>query len=264
MKKYLFTVLICIISFNIARSQWEFQYFDLKLGITHHALSKQPDSLNNFFLKTPDGQMRLSPSEKYFDYVPGINAGLHFHIDFQNDKGGFIIGAEYFNMGISSKYEFINEDYNIDYSLTSTKRIHGMGLPIYIKFGDEIFDRQMYGFAGMQYNINISLQTVEQVNWLTEKRSIWVKNNEFLKNNKVFFIGFNYMFFNIELDYMSANFLNPNHLVNVGSTDTPVNVSPYKVQPKSLLFMKTSINLPLSSWTTRKNHKLHRLIKRLF
>jgi len=261
MKKYLLIAIFLVILKTITYAQWEFQYFDLKLGITHHMLSPQPDTLNNLFVNTPDGQMRMFPTEKFvIDYVPGINAGLHFHIDFQNDNGGFIIGLEYFNCGMSSKYE----NFNKKYSLIVTKKMHGVGIPIYVKFGNEIFDKQFYFFAGMQYNINLNLQTVEQVSWLTLKATNWKKNNnEYLKNNTVFFLGINYMIANFELDYMNKNFLNPDYLYNVGTTDNKINIFPNKVQAKSLFFFKTSVNIPLSPWTTKKNYKLHRLVKRL-
>jgi len=259
MKKYiLFTIFLTISSITFA--QWEFQYFDLKVGLNHHAFSPQPDTLNNLYLKTPDGQMRMFPTEKFFDYVPGINAGLHFHLDFQNDNGGFIIGAEYFNYGTSSKYE----NFNKFYTLTSTKRIHGIGIPMYVKFGNEIFDKQQYFFAGLQYNINVTLQTFERVNWIVDYRSTWVKNTEFTKNNTIIFIGFNYLIVNIELDFMTKNFLNAAYSVNKGTTEKPYIIAPYTVQTKNLFYLKTSVNIPLSEWTTRKNYWLHKTMKRFF
>jgi hypothetical protein len=259
MKKIL--VLISIFTFfcGTAFSQWEFQYFVLKVGVNHHMLSPQPDTLNNYYLSTPVGEMRLFPSETYMDYVPGINADLHFHLDFQNDKGGVVAGLQYFNYAISAKYE----NFNQQYFLYSTYRVNGVGIPLLVKFGNDIFNDQRYFFFGVQYNLNIALQTVETTNWLTESTVVWAKDNQVIKSQPVFCFGFNYLVFNFELDYMPKNFLNPEYLKNVSSSDNPVYIKPYSFQPNNLFYFKTSLNIPLSPWTTKKNYTLHKIIKRL-
>jgi len=259
MKKIFIITIIFLGLYNVAFSQWEFQYFVLKVGVNHQMYSNQPDTLNNFYINTPEGEMRAFPSEKFLDYVPGINAALHFHLDFQNDNGGLVAGIEYFNFGFSSKYN----NFNAEYSLISTKRIHGVGLPLMLKFGREIFNDQKYFFGGVQYNINLSLQTTETLNIYTESKNTWAKDIQFLKSQPIFCVGFNYMIFNIELDYMPKNFLNSEYTYNAGTSDFPAMIRPYSGQPKNLFFLKTSLNVPLSPWTTKKNYTLHKIVKRL-
>lgn len=216
-------------------------------------LSPQPDTLNNLYLNTPDGEMRLFPSKTYMDYIQGFNVELHFHLDFQNDKGGVVAGIQYFSYGISAKYE----NFDKQYFLISKQRVNGIGIPLLVKFGNDIFNDQRYFFAGVQYNLNIMLQTIETTTSSNLTKTVWTKDdNQTIQGQPVFCFGFNYMIFNIELNYMPKNFLNPEY--------TPrYSIKPYSVQPNNLLYLKTSINIPLSPWTTKKNYTLHKLVKKL-
>lgn len=221
--------------------------------------SPQPDTLNNLYLYTPDGEMRMFPTEKFMDYVPGINASMHFHLDFQNDKGGIVAGISYFNYGISAKYE----NHNQLYYLTTTQRVNGVGIPFFVKFGNDIFNDQRYFTLGVQYNLNLALQTIESVNWITESKSIWTKDNQTIKGHPVFFFGFNYLILNFQIDYMPKSFLYHDYTKNVGTSEIPVYAKPYENQPDNLLFFETSINIPLSPWTTRKSYAVNRIVKRI-
>lgn len=253
----LFVILLGINTFSY--SQWEFQYFVLKAGVNHHMFSPQPDTVNNFFMKTPYGEMRAIPTKQFSDYIPGFNVDLHFHLDFQNDKGGIVAGIQYFNYGISSKYA----NFDTLYTLIASHRVYGIGIPFIIKFGNEIFNDQKYFFAGVQYNINLSMQKIETVNWSAIPKKVMVKNTEFIKGQPVFLFGFNYMIFNIELNFMPKNFINQDFGVSVGPEGKEVVVRPYTGQPDKLFYLKTSLNIPLSPWTTKKNYTLHKIVKRL-
>jgi len=259
MKKLIIISIFFLVISKISYSQWEFQYFVLKVGINHHIASPQPDTLNNLYINTPDGEMKMTPSKQYLDYVPGVNISLHFHLDFQNDKGGIVSGISFFNYGISAKYE----NFNQKYYLYQTQRINGIGIPFFVKLGNDIFNDQKYFIFGVQYNLNLMLQTIDATNWITTKRVVQAKDNQFISGNPIFFIGFNYMIFNFQIDFMPDSFLNHEYSVNVGNTEYSENIQPYKNQPDNLLYIETSINIPLSKWTTRKSYTINKITKRL-
>ncbi len=257
MKKILYIIII-IFSFTNVYPQWEFQYFVIKLGMNHHAFSPQPDTDNYLFLKTFNGEMKLYPDSIFFpDYMPGFNIGFDFHFDFTNDMGGIIIGAHYNTYGISEKYTTIDHNYY----LIRKHRIHSVSFPLYVKFGKEIFDQQRYFTAGLKYNMNFAMQTCENVNWLDKPACTWADKNMFTNNNILLFLGFNYMIFNIELDFMPKNFLNPAYSVNVGTQKDKFIVFPYKGQPQKLFFLHTNITIPLSPWITTKSYFFNRLFR---
>jgi len=253
MKKIILTIIFASI-LSGAFAQWEFRYFVLKVGATHQMMSPSPKAINNLFLNTQYGEMRLTPDTTFFvDYVPGFNVALHFHFDFSNDKGGIVIGAEYQNFGISSKYKSVYGDY----SLIQTHRLNSIGIPIYLKFGNEIFNRQNYFFAGLKYNFNLAVRTTDVVNWSIEHKSKWLNDNEFVSNNLTFFVGFNYMIFNVQLDFMPTTFLNKEYTLNLNGS-----VKPYSTQPDKLFFLETSITVPLSKWTTSKSYFINRMVRK--
>lgn len=258
MKKIIIIATI-LLSVNSVFAQWEFQYFVLRVGANHHSFSGQPDTLYNFYAQTPEGEMRMTPVKNYLEYNPGYHLDLLFHIDFKNDNGGLVFGAQYMNMSISAKYQSINQKYN----LIEKHTVHAIGLPVFVKFGKEIFDRQFYGYAGGQYNFNMDMYKKQTASWDVNPLTMKAEQQEYLSGNALIFIGFNYMFFNIQFDYYPQNFLNPDYIVNVGS-NSDVIVKPYSVQPKNLFLLRTSLSIPLSPWTTKRIYFLHRFFQRIF
>ena len=258
MKKKLLIISILILINLTAFSQWEFTYFVFRFGANHQMFSPQPDSINNFYLNTTDGEMKLLPDTTFFmDYVPGFHVDLHFHIDFANDKGGIVAGIEYLNMGVSEKYVTVNE-----LSLIRTFRMHSIGIPLYIKFGNQIFNKQKYFFGGVQYNINFAMQLVEKTSIQnTQLRYRWNLENEIEQNNLTIFIGFNFLVFNFEFDFMPKTFLNRDYTINVGDENNPQIIKPYKCQINRIFLIKTSINIPISKWTTNRSPFLRKIVR---
>ena len=255
-KKIILIIIILNISLSVY-SQWEFKYFVLRLGANHHLLSPQPDTLNNLYLNTYDGEMSLVPDTAFFfDYVPGFHAGLHFNFDFSNDRGGIVAGVEYQNSGISEKY--ITEQGG--FSLVRTHRIHSVDFPLYVKFGREIFDQQKYFFGGVKYSINFAMQTREKVNWAIEPLTTWYSEDQFDQTSITLFIGFNFLIFNLEFDFMPSTFLNKEYSTNVGNSTS---INPYATQQDRIFFIKTSMTVPLSAWTTNKSYFIHKIIRKI-
>ncbi len=256
MKKILITI-IFIFANLLAFSQWEFNYFVLKVGLNHHLLSSQPTNSQAFFLHTVEGDYQLFPDTSFFpDYVPGIQAGLNFHFDFTNDKGGIIIGAEYMNAGISARYSTVDEKY----SLIQTHRINAISVPLLVKFGNEIFNQQRYFTAGIRFNFNFGLHTIETVSWTDIKKTDYVDELLFVNNNLIFVAGFNFLFFNMEFDFFPQTFLDKEYSTNIGSANDKLVIQPYKYQPDNLMFVQTNLYIPLSSWTTSKSYFFRNLM----
>ncbi len=276
MRKYILILTIfALFTATQSYAQWEFQYFTLRAGANHNALSAQPTYYSRLFLTTPDGMMKAKPSAQYIDYVPGVNAGLFFHWDFESDKGGLVIGGEIANLGFQSKYETYEEkEYRngdivdpspvlekANYSCIRTYRLTTFSIPVMLKFGREIYQDQQYMYVGGQYNMNLSLKTIDQGSWSTTKSIVKGTPDEIIKSNLVFFIGYNYSIFNIQLDYMMKNFLNP-EFVYVDKIST-AKYKPYGNQPQNLFYLKTSINLPLSEWTTKRYYFMYKLWRKI-
>ncbi len=256
MKKFYIIIFIIFANFS-AYSQWEFNYFVLKIGMNHHLLSAQPENSEAMFLHTVEGDFQLHPDSAFFpDYVPGIQAGLNFHFDFTNDKGGIIIGAEYLNAGISSKYSTDNKKY----SIIQTHRINSVSVPLLVKFGNEIFNQQRYFTAGIRFNFNFGLNTIEQASWTDIKRTTYDDQLVFVNNNLVFVAGFNFLLFNMEFNFFPQTFLDKQYSTNLGSNTDKFIIQPYKYQPDNLMFIQTSLYIPLSSWTTSKSYFFHNLM----
>lgn len=258
MKRILFLIVFVALSINIF-AQWEFNYFVFKAGVNHHMFSNQPSGRSHLYINTPDGEFQLIPDSSFTaDYVPGIQAGLNFHFDFSNDMGGIIIGAEYQNKGISAKYKTVNYDYD----LLQTHRINSVSVPFFIKLGKEIFNQQRYLFAGVRFNLNFGLYTIEKVNWLADPIINYNNEKFFVNNNISFSLGANFLIFNVEFNFYPDTFLDKLYTQNVGTDNDPYQVKIYANQPDKLMFLQTSIYVPISSWTTSKSYFMHKIFRK--
>jgi hypothetical protein len=253
MKKALIIILV-FFYITVVHAQSEFNYFTLRIGMNHNIFSPQPTKdFTNKYLKSPDGEMQLTPSSSFLDYVPGYNAGIMFHYDFESDRGGLVVGLEYSNSGISAKYNTLTSNY----WLVETQRIQAIGIPAFFKFGREIFNKQKYLYIGAQYNFNRKMNEISKVGWTTTRGVRSAGKDEFQSNNIMILFGFNYMFFNVEFDYMPKSFFNIDYI------DQTTNYRPYSSQPDKLFFIKTSFNIPLSDWTTQKSYKISKFLRKL-
>ncbi|MBN2662501.1 MAG: hypothetical protein JXR68_02525 [Bacteroidales bacterium] len=259
MKRILTIIFLIVVSLNVF-AQWEFNYFVLKVGANHHMFSPQPKGTSTMYVNTPDGEYRLEPDSTFIsDYVPGFQVGLNFHFDFSNDMGGIIIGAEFQNKGISAKYLTISKEYN----LLQTHRVNSISVPFFVKLGKEIFDQQRYIFGGVRFNVNFGLLTIDKVNWITEPRMSYSKDKFFVNNNINFALGVNFLIFNVEFNFYPDTFLDKLYSQNVGTENDPFWVKTFENQPDKLMFLQTSIYIPISSWTTSKSYFMHKIFRRL-
>ena len=258
MKKLAFLIIILISFVTISQAQWEYNYFVIRAGLTNQFINPQPKESNGLYLNTLEGDYRLIPDTSvFFKYNLGFNVGLDFHFDLRNDMGGFIIGAGYMNYVFSNK--FITPDK--DYYLIRTMTMHSISFPIFIKFGYHIFQYQQYFFIGARVNWNFALDISEEVNWSSTIKTHTYYKGYFVPYNPVVMAGFNFLFFNIEADFMPESFLNKDLSINVGTAGDPYYIKPFANYPDQLFFITTSIYIPLSPWSSTRSYFLSKWLK---
>ncbi len=256
MKKSIIILFILLSSITFGQLNSEFDYFSLKLGAVHGVLDAQPDYFANKMLERNDNQYQLFPDSFYIGYVPGLYGSMLFSHDLQNDNVGLSVGLEYKLYGISAKYSTMNEVY----SLVERHYVHQVSVPFYIKYGKDFYEPQRYVYIGGAFNYNMSIFKTEKTSSTEVLRSMKLAPEMLNKMNFSVIAGFNYMFFNLQADYVLGNFLSPNYeeTYNDGST-----AKPYEVQPKRYLIIKTGFTFPINSWTSRKWYMIETQIRRL-
>lgn len=262
MKKATLLSLFLLVSMTTLFAQFgEFQYFVIRAGANHNYIYFQPDKSTDRFMKTPYGEMPMVADNEvnnapiYQSYGPGFVFDLYFHFDFKSDKSGIVLGAEYGSNQVAAQYF----SQNMDYSMVEQFRVHSVSVPLFIKFSDEIFDRQKYGFIGVKYHHHLKLKHKQTVQWdeISSKEFVTWEDTDMLADyNLEFFAGFNYSIFNFEVSYMPQPFLNKDYVVN--ETYTPL-----ADQKGNIISLKTCISIPLNEWTSTQNWVLQKLFRKL-
>ena len=256
MKKILLFIafLLFLINGQVAAQKFgEYQYIVFKAGINNNFAITGTKAYDNRYLMSPTGNVRLEALNQ-FNYTPGGQIGLQYHYDFKSDQGGIIFGLMYENYGIAASYKTIDDQY----TLTERHKMHAVTIPAFVKFGVEIFDQQSYGYAGVQYNLNIALMEIQSVDWEPTRRYILPKE-QMRPENFTFVLGYNYLIFNIELNYLPQNFFKTDYEVDINDNI----ITPFEVQPNNLIYVKSSLTLPLNDWAGSKNYKFKKFIRKV-
>lgn len=236
----------------------EFRYFSIKAGITNSFLDRQPDSLGNKFLNSPYGDMQLVPDKSYIGYTPGFYAGLMYNYDLQSGNIGMVFGANVNNYGMSSRYHTLYTSY----WLIEKQNVTNVSVPFYLKFGNDYYERQFYAYIGGSYDMNLAVSQTEEVGWQTEVLRTELDKNVLVRNNFTGLLGVNYMFLNLELDYVFGGFLNKDYEIQL--YDGQKSFYPYSGFPSSVIYLKAGIVVPLNSWTPRKIYSIEQWFRRVF
>jgi len=261
MKKIIIAFALIIASLSNIYSQSEYRYFVFRIGANHNFLSSQPKtSLNRYLDVEGIGNLKLVPAmeatnSRYIDYNFNVVADIYLHYDLTGDRMGLVLGGEYATNSITAKYISTDGKYWVE----ETFKAQSIGIPFFIKMGKDIYDAQRYFFVGGQYNINFDL-TEKQTNWADKTYTLTKQGQKLRKGTITAFIGFNFLIFNLQLDYTPHFFLNADY------TDAD-GLKPYKDYTGGYFSFKTSLNIPISEWTTTNNwyyQKLRRKLKRLF
>lgn len=242
-------LLLPLISVAQKGHHFEFNYFALELGSTH-CMNSQPAPCMNFYYQGEEGKIHLMPVQGKY-YTPGFNAGLQFHHDFQNDKHGLVIGAVVNSWGNTAKYQ--SESKKV--TLTETQRVMSIGVPVYMKMGQEIYNQQCYFFFGTQVDFNINLTTAQKVNGIDGTHRTDAYKDGLRKMNIPIIIGFNYTIINFKIGVQPKPFLDPDYEMLVGDQV----VKPFAGSPKFTVFGNFGFLIPLSQWTTKRSYILSRI-----
>jgi len=256
MKKSIIIGFIFITSYSYAQFNSEFDYFTLKLGAIHGILDAQPEHYANKMIEIKGLQYQLFPDSNSFSYVPGFYGTFLFNHDLQNDNVGLSIGLEYKMYGISAKYSTFDDRYK----LLESHYVSQVSVPFYIKYGKDFYEPQKYVYIGGTYNYNLSLTKTEKLNSTEDTKTIKLSKDMLSKSNFAVILGFNYMFFNLQADYVMGNFLSRNfeETYDDGSTGRP-----FEVQPRNYLIIRTGFTFPINSWTSRKWYVIETQIRRI-
>ncbi len=258
MKKIIFLTYLLFIFVSNAFGQWEYDYFVIRAGFTNQFLNPAPQASDGLYIKTLEGNYRLEPDTAlFFRYNLGYDAGLDFHFDLTNDMGGFIIGAEYMNYSFTNKFITPTKDYY----LIRTFTMHSVSFPVFIKFGYHIFEYQRYAFVGVRMNWNFAMDITEEVTWTAQIKTKTITKGYFKPSNPIIIAGINFLFFNIEADFMPQTFLDKDYSINVGTAGDPYYIKPFAKYPDQLFFVTTTFYIPLSPWTSKRSYFMSQWFK---
>jgi len=256
MKKYILFIALLLIGIQSFAQKNEYRYFSIKLGYSQ-GFSGQPGFNPAKYLNTPYGEMQLTPVDSYMGFMPGFTGALYYHFDFTNDMAGVYTGIEYNNYGVASKYETTNGMF----SMVEQNRMNAIGIPLGIKIGPKFYDDQRYFFLGAQFNFNLSMKSIQKVDWADTPSSTTLSSDEFQSSSMGFFAGFNWMVLNVAFVYYPGSFFNKDYFL----VEDP-SILPYAEQNDNMFFLNVSFHVPLplsKGWVGTKNYKLKRFFRKM-
>ncbi|MBN2663289.1 MAG: hypothetical protein JXR68_06535 [Bacteroidales bacterium] len=235
----------------------EYKYFGIKVGIINN-FSLPLNENNNVLIKSPKGDLLKNYNIIPFTYTPGASFGIVYNFDFQNDKSGIVLGAEFSNFGFSNSYRSIE----LNYVVKEQIRVYSVGIPIYLKIGNNVYKNQFYGTFGMQYNIYFMPQSFQKSNW-NEQLYIGSIDKQASRSSSVSVIaGVNYNVYFIKMQLLSSNFVSKDFstVIEEGT------IKPYQhLNITNNLYITAGVNIPFTRWLTARNwtaEKIRRFFKR--
>lgn len=260
MKKSIFIIFIFISTYSFSQWNSEYDYFSLKLGATHTMFTPQPDALANKMLVSNDGvdNYLLVPDEGFnLNYVPGYYGTFMYNHDLKNNNAGISFGIGYNSYGLAANYHSISLPN--EFSLREIYNVSQVSIPVYIKYGKKFYETQKYFYAGASYSYNLFFSKTENVSYSKILRTTQPTNYKEMMNKSsiALLAGYNFMFFNVELNYVLGNFLSKTY------EDPNLNILPFAGQPQGSLVIKTGLTVPLNSWSSRKIYAVEMWFRRI-
>ncbi|MBO7461640.1 MAG: hypothetical protein J6T96_03480 [Bacteroidales bacterium] len=244
----LLAILPCIASAQKGR-HFEFDYFVLELGFSNSFNGGPSERCNNKYFKGGEGLVHLEPIES-LGYTPGFNLGLQFHHDCKNDNVGFITGITAHWWGNSYKYETPKKDVE----LSECNRVLSLGVPLYIKLSDELYNRQAYFYFGTQVDFNLNITTTQKVDG--KKLSAKDYNEARNKINVPIIVGFNFTIINFRIGMTPMSIFNKDYEITLGGGQES---KPFKDMNNMTFFANFAFTIPLSQWTVKRSYFLSRI-----
>jgi len=238
----------------------EYLYLSARAGFVHGVSFLSTKEFQYKFLHTPIGEMPLSPSSSV-DYTAGYYGDILFNYDFDtNEDIGIVVGVGAQDYGISAKYMTSNEKYwyKEEYRATTVT------VPVYFKYGKDHFEDMRYAYGGFKVIQNMAGRHLQQVSWAEAniKTVELDKGKNLTVRNYAATLGFNYIFYHFEANYVVGSFLSEGSVVPLYNQN--LEVQPYSVFPQGILYFKTGLNIPLSRWTMRKSYDINKKLRGIF
>jgi len=245
----LLALLPCIASAQKGR-HFEFDYFVLELGYCN-SFNGAPSARSDYkYYKGGEGPVHLNQVES-LGFTPGFNVGLQYHHDCKNDNVGFVTGIMLHSWGNTYKYETTKKDVK----LTECNRAMSLGIPLYIKLSEELYNRQAYFYFGAQVDFNLSITTTQKVdgNKLRTKDYNEARN----KISVPIVVGFNFTIINFRIGMTPMSMFNKDYEISLGGGQQTA--KPYKDMNDMTFFANFAFTIPLSQWTVKRSYFLSRI-----
>lgn len=236
------------IAFAQKGRHFEFNYFVLELGFTNCFNGAPSARCDNKYFKDVDGEVHLEQVEA-LGATPGFNAGLQFHHDCENDKLGFVFGLAAHSWGNTYRYQTDNKLTK----LTECNRVLSLGVPLFIKVSDELYNRQAYFYFGTQVDFNLNLTTAQKVDGKKLRTKDY--NDALNKISVPVIVGFNFTIINFRFGVTPTSIFNKDHVITVGKQA----IKPYKDMNNMTFFANFAFTIPLSQWTVKRSYFLSRI-----
>ena len=227
---------------------FEFDYFVLELGFNSNFNGAPSARCDYKYYKGGEGLVHLDQVES-LGYTSGFNVGLQFHHDCSNDNLGFVTGAVVHSWGNSYKYETPQKDIK----LSETNRVLSIGVPLFIKLSDELYNRQSYFYFGTQVDFNLNITTTQKVG--SKKLTTKDYTDGVNKITVPIIIGFNFTIINFRIGMTPMSIFKKNYEMTIGNQT----FKPYKDMNDMTFFANFAFTIPLSQWTVKRSYFLSRI-----
>ena len=255
MKKLVIILLVSLLGNTIVKAQGEYledkteyRYPNFVIGFNHSFGGSIGGVSNDLLIHSNRGDYTLE--KKGFTYTPGFQVGLVYNLDFKNNKTGVVVGAEVVDYGFRNKYKAVNSDYDVK----ETFRAIGLQVPILFKFGaSDIYRDMSYAYLGVKPIVNFMMGKTDKGSWTDDRYGMKLDGKKALSVAATF--GFNYDIVNFSVNYMFMEFVDSKFVDENG-------LQPYK-NIKGHIYLCTSLNIPMTRWTTIHNWTAEKIRRKL-
>ena len=235
----------------------EYRYANFVIGLNHCFGSSIGGKSDNLLIHTGYGD--LKQEKKGFAYTPGFQVGVVYNFDLKNNKTGIVFGGKIVDYGFKNKYKCLeNSNYNVaagDYVTTETFRSIGLQIPILFKFGtSDIYREMSYAYFGVQPTLNFTVAKSHKGNWTDDKYGEKLSDGKSMLSVAATF-GYNYDIWSFSLSYMFMEFVDSKFEDSNGK-------KPYN-GIKGHIYLCTSLNIPMTRWTTIHNWTAEKIRRKL-
>jgi len=228
---------------------FEFDYFVLELGYSNSFNGAPSARCDHKYFVDGDGLNVPLEQVEAIGSMPGFSIGLQFHHDCNNDNVGFVTGVVAHSWGNVHKYQTPKKDVK----LTETNRVLSIGVPLYIKLSEELYNRQAYFYFGAQLDFNIGLTTAQKVGSKTLRTKDY--KDALSKISVPLVIGFNFTIINFRVGMSPKSIFKKNYEMTIGNQT----FKPYKDMNDMTFFANFAFTIPLSQWTIKRSYFLSRI-----